>query len=245
MAEMGEEVRRRQNRMMHQQSYQQQFHSPNSAYYQQQQQSQHFNTQTSYANSPQSHNSPMHIQMSQNTQSMQNLNLNNQVAPSNHMFHQGNFYSNQTNTQTSPNYPKSPPVAPKPMRKIEEPPELPPVSTHPLYSPNQETPKMAFFPPQVGGKFAKDPWAREEQERQAEARREQARQWQEQQIRDLMALTHRTPQQEEQLRVLQLEREFQRRALEAAEQDDEDTEKVIIKFLIRKKYVNIRQELTT
>lgn len=74
----------------------------------------------------------------------------------------------------------------------------------------------------------RDPWTREEQERQQEARREAARQWQEQQIRELSALSYRTPQQEEQLRVLKLEREFQRRALEAAEEDaDDDTEKVI------------------
>lgn len=86
---------------------------------------------------------------------------------------------------------------------------------------------MAFYPTgPVSGKTPRDPWAREEQERQAEIRREQARQWQEQQIRELLSLPHRTSQQEEQLRVLQLEREFQRRALEAAEQDDDDTEKV-------------------
>lgn len=88
---------------------------------------------------------------------------------------------------------------------------------------------MAFYP---GGmapsktQTPRDPWAREEQERQAEVRREQARQWQEQQIRELLSLAHRTPQQEEQLRVLQLEREFQRRAMEEADQDDDDTEKV-------------------
>lgn len=73
----------------------------------------------------------------------------------------------------------------------------------------------------------RDPWTREEQERQQEVRREAARQWQEHQIRELSTLAYRTPQQEEQLRVLKLEREFQRRALEAAEEDgDDDTEKV-------------------
>lgn len=73
----------------------------------------------------------------------------------------------------------------------------------------------------------RDPWTREEQERQQEARREASRQWQEQQIRELSALPYRTSQQEEQLRVLKLEREFQRRAMEAAEEDgDDDTEKV-------------------
>lgn len=58
-------------------------------------------------------------------------------------------------------------------------------------------------------------------------RREQARVWQEQQIRELLSLGHRTSQQEEQLRVLQLEKEFKRRALEEAEQDDEDTEEKV------------------
>nr|XP_008193036.1 PREDICTED: afadin isoform X6 [Tribolium castaneum] len=153
---------------------------------------------------------PYHFQMAQNTQSMQNLNLN-----------QYQYYP------TSPTY-KSPPVAPKPSKRPDEPPELPPTSTHPLYSASsQDPPKMAFYPTSTvpSTKTPRDPWAREEQERQAEARREASRQWQEQQIRELMALPQRTPQQEEQLRVLQLEREFQRRAMEAAEQDDDDTEK--------------------
>lgn len=88
---------------------------------------------------------------------------------------------------------------------------------------------MSFYPG-AGPSLTKpprDPWAREEQERQQEARREAARHWQEQQIRELVSLPYRTPQQEEQLRVLQLEREFQRRAMEAAEEGDEDTEKVM------------------
>lgn len=44
-----------------------------------------------------------------------------------------------------------------------------------------------------------------------------------------MSLPYRSPQQEEQLRVLQLEREFQRRAQEAAGEDDDETEKVQFK----------------
>lgn len=214
LAEMGEEVRRRQNRVLsppHQQ------YPP--GYY-----PQHYGQQN------------YHPQMMQNTQHLQNLNLN-QPHPSHS---QSNYppqhppssnysqYNNQANTPTSPTYPKSPPLAPKPSRKQDEPPELPPTSTHPLYAASlQDPPKMAFYPnsslPNNKGP-ARDPWAREEQERQAEVRREQARQWQEQQIRELLSLPHRTTQQEEQLRVLQLEREFQRRAMEAAEQDDEDTE---------------------
>ncbi|KAJ8958851.1 hypothetical protein NQ318_019615 [Aromia moschata] len=196
LAEMSEEVRRRQNRILSP-PYGHPQHPANAQYYQQQQQ---------YYN---------HV-MSQNAQSMQNLNVNQQYQPASAM---------------SPTY-KTPPVAPKP--KKDELPELPPTSTHPLYSASsQDPPKMAFY--QTGGgagqssKPPRDPWAREEQERQQEARREAARQWQEQQIRELASLPYRTPQQDEQLRVLQLEREFQRRALEAAEQDDDDTEKVGIR----------------
>lgn len=60
-----------------------------------------------------------------------------------------------------------------------------------------------------------------------EARRVQARQWRDQQIHELSSLQPRTPQQEEQLRALRLEREFERRAQEA-EQEDEDADKVNI-----------------
>lgn len=218
MAEMSEEVRRRQNRTY----YQQQSAFPvqgNQNYYQQQHYNQH---QQNYHPNP-------HLQMVQNTQSLQNLSLNQQAYPGNPVSYP---YYQQNQPISSPNYPKTPPVAPKPLRKTEEPPELPPTSTHPLYSASsQDPPKMALYPnnnnsANVQNKTPRDPWAREEQERQAEIRREQARQWQEQQIRELLTLPNRTQQQEEQLRVLQLEREFQRRALEAAEQDDEDTEKV-------------------
>lgn len=61
-------------------------------------------------------------------------------------------------------------------------------------------------------------WYFQEQAR----RREAARQWRDQQIAELSALTHRTQQQEEQLRALQLERDFQKRAEEIANQDDDE-----------------------
>ncbi|KAJ8917520.1 hypothetical protein NQ315_005569 [Exocentrus adspersus] len=206
LAEMSEEVRRRQNRILSPPYAQQ--HMNRDQYFQQQQYYNHM--------------------MSQNTQSMQNLNMN-QTYQNHAPYHpQQNPYIHQQpqHSPLSPSH-KIPPVAPKPGRK-EELPELPPTSTHPLYSASsQDPPKMAFYP--TGGpqstKPPRDPWAREEQERQQEARREAARQWQEQQIRELSSLPYRTPQQEEQLRVLQLEREFQRRAMEASEQEDDDTEK--------------------
>ncbi|KAF5291704.1 hypothetical protein FQR65_LT11397 [Abscondita terminalis] len=211
LAEMSEEVRRRQNRVLS--PPQQQQHSP--GYY-----PQHYNQQPNY-----------HSQVAQNTQHLQNLSLNQfpQSGYPQHPVPPPNYvqYNSQPNSPTSPNYPKSPPLAPKPLRKQEDPPELPPTTTHPLYAASmQDPPKMAFYSNANHSNKgpARDPWAREEQERQAEVRREQARQWQEHQIRELLSLSHRSSQQEEQLRVLQLEREFQRRALEASEQDDEDTE---------------------
>ena len=95
---------------------------------------------------------------------------------------------------------------------------------------------------------ASNPWQREEKERvsclslsslcysfvlflhkslsfQEQARRrEAARQWRDQQIAELSSLSHRTSQQEEQLRALQLERDFQKRAEEVANQQDDDEE---------------------
>lgn len=216
LAEMSEEVRRRQHRG----------YPPNypQNYYQQNQQ-QLAQSQPAYSNTHQSYPPHMNAQVAHNTQALQNLNLNSS-------YHQNAQYTVQNppyqiNMQSA-SFAKQPPVAPKPLKKLEEPPELPPTSTHPLYSASsQDPPKMAFYPTRgTVTKTARDPWAREEQEKKEEIRREQARQWQEQQIRELLSLPHRTPQQEEQLRVLQLEREFQRRAMEAAEQDDDDTEKV-------------------
>lgn len=220
LMEMGEEVRRRQNRPLQQhQSYQ---HLPTTSYYQQ--------SQNYYPPQPppQHYANQTHLQ---NTHNLQNLNLNQPTTSpyyqQQHVQQSPSYYSN-----TSPNYhQKSPPIAPKPLHKTELPPELPPTSTHPLFNNNNATTTQST-------KILKDPWAREEQERQAEVRREQARAWQEQQIRELMSIPNRTTQQEEQLRVLQLEREFQRRAMEAAEQDDDDTEKVCL-FFFSYKYVKI------
>ncbi|XP_033229120.1 afadin-like [Belonocnema kinseyi] len=89
------------------------------------------------------------------------------------------------------------PMLPEDSYRESPPPPPPNTSTHPLYS--------------------KQP---DEQAR----RREAARQWRDQQIAELSSLPHRTAQQEEQLRALQLERDFQKRAEEAANQQDDDEE---------------------
>ncbi|XP_030761421.1 afadin isoform X2 [Sitophilus oryzae] len=243
LAEMGEEVRRRQQhqqaRMMNQQYNSQ---MPPNAFYQQQQQQHYYNTHMAQSMQNLSLNAPY-----QNSQPVTQASTSyNQHYPPNTSaqtnYQQagagGSYYG--THGPTSPTY--RPQNLPQKMSKrTESPPALPPTSTHPLYSPtstqsdsntytasNQDPPKMAYYPAASSTQNSKpprDPWAREEQERQQEARREAARQWQEQQIRELASLPYRTPQQEEQLRVLQLEREFQRRAQEAAGEDDEDTEK--------------------
>lgn len=272
MAEMGEEVRRRQNRVsggfnqypQNNGNYQQfQPPNPNSPYYQQQQQ-QYYNAgqqqqqqqqqyqqpmSPSYTQSSNAYNQPtstasassqnyrtypnnQQAAMAQTQAAMQNLSLN--LSPSYATAYNNTSANNGTSgSQLSPQssaYPKSPPTAPKPKHKLDEvaPPELPPTATHPLYSASmQEPPKGAFYPnPSVPGKVGPaNPWEREEREKEMEARRAQARQWRDQQLRELSALSQRTPQQEEQLRSLRLEREFERRAQEA-EQEDEDGEKV-------------------
>ncbi|XP_055684221.1 afadin isoform X3 [Lutzomyia longipalpis] len=139
-----------------------------------------------------------------------------------------------------------PPTAPKPQHHRPLPPAdeqlsppLPPTSTHPLYkqqpqyvASNAEPPKVAYYPVagQAGNKGAggggggfpgTNPWEREEREKEQEMRREHMRQWRDQQINDLSGQAHRTPQQEEQLKTLVLERDFERRAQEIEEHEEE------------------------
>lgn len=66
-----------------------------------------------------------------------------------------------------------------------------------------------------------NPWERDDREKEQEMRREHLRQWRDQQIGELSSIGHRNAQQEEQLKTLILERDFERRALEMEEQEDE------------------------
>ncbi|XP_050067883.1 afadin isoform X3 [Anopheles maculipalpis] len=134
-----------------------------------------------------------------------------------------------------------PSTAPKPMRAgQEDQPPLPPASTHPMFKPGSvggpnnnnayssaEPPKVGYYPtmpsqnknlPQVGS----SPWEREEKEKESELRREHVRAWRDQQIGELQSLPQRTPKQEEQLRTLILERDFERRAMEEDQDYDND-----------------------
>lgn len=95
----------------------------------------------------------------------------------------------------------------------------------------QDPPRGGYYPASAASQQARqfqynatNPWQREEKEKEQAMRREAAKLWRDQQIAELSCLTHRTPQQEEQLRALQLERDFQKRAEEAANQQDDDDE---------------------
>lgn len=125
------------------------------------------------------------------------------------------YYSQQINRQPQFN-------------KEEISPPLPPSATHPLFKTtstgnnglNQNYNSNASIPPPKN--FAgPSPWEREEREKDMEIRREQSRQWREYQISDLSSQQHRSPQQEEQLKTLILERDFQRLAQEQNELEDE------------------------
>uniref|UniRef100_A0A182JNT6 Uncharacterized protein n=1 Tax=Anopheles christyi TaxID=43041 RepID=A0A182JNT6_9DIPT len=147
----------------------------------------------------------------------------------------------QQHQQQGSNATMPPSTAPKPLRAQDDQPPLPPVSTHPLFKPgsgaptqlnnnaysNAEPPKVGFYPtmpsqsksmPQAGS----NPWEREEKEKESELRREHVRAWRDQQILELQSLPQRTPKQEEQLRTLILERDFERRAMEEDQDYDND-----------------------
>ncbi|XP_021958494.1 afadin isoform X3 [Folsomia candida] len=66
-----------------------------------------------------------------------------------------------------------------------------------------------------------NPWEREAKEVEAGRKKEAAKYWRDQQIAELESLLNRSPSQDEQLRALKLEREFQRRAAEEIRKDDE------------------------
>ena len=121
-------------------------------------------------------------------------------------------------------------------------PPLPPSSTHPLFKSttaqqpvtsalnyNNDAPKLGFYPNQQQQQqqtktSSANPWEREEREKENEMRREHMRQWRDQQIVELSLLPARTPQQEEQLKTLVLERDFERRAQEEENEEENDAQ---------------------
>ncbi|XP_018404820.1 PREDICTED: afadin [Cyphomyrmex costatus] len=171
---------------------------------------------------------------------------NNPHYPNGNLEHRVDQYGNdnvnraQNGDGHSTEVPPTRPALPSEDTFNESPPPPPPsTSTHPLYKQTdtrytasmQDPPRGSYYP--VGGisamqqprqyqYSATNPWQREEKEKEQARRREAARQWRDQQIAELSALAHRTQQQEEQLRALQLERDFQKRAEEIANQDDDE-----------------------
>lgn len=135
-----------------------------------------------------------------------------------------------------------PTTAPKPQLRSglssdQDQPPLPPSATHPLYKitpsnnstaySSSDPPKVGFYPSQVPPQnknviAGSNPWEREEKEKETELRREHIRAWRDQQIADIQSLPQRTPQQDDLLRTLILERDFERRAME--EDHDFDNE---------------------
>lgn len=113
-------------------------------------------------------------------------------------------------------------------------PPLPPSATHPLFKtepPKVNSASMSYastfypssqtLPKSFVGTTAMSPWEREERE---EIRREQSRQWREHHIFELSNLPHRSQQQEEQLKTLIFDRDFERLAQEQGEmEEDNDT----------------------
>lgn len=130
---------------------------------------------------------------------------------------------------------------------MEDQPPLPPVATHPLFKnatpsstqmgnaqvtsiqnySSSDAPKTAHYPQQNMIKqqpVAPNPWDREEREKELEIRREHIRQWRDQQIVELSLLPSRSSQQEEQLKTLVLERDFERRAMEEENEEENDVQ---------------------
>lgn len=213
MAEMGEEVRRRQNRAGYNQyppntnyqqyqppntnnyyqqsqqnnqpqvnqAYQQQYYNQNQQFPQQQyqqplspsylQSSNAYNHQTPTSTSnvryPNTPNNQTPISQAQTAMQSLSLNTNypNVTSPN---FNQNSYNHSGPISPQGTSY-KLPPTAPKPGRKVDEQlPDLPPSSTHPLFSASmQEPPKVAFYPNTTSqGKVGPaNPWEREEREK--------------------------------------------------------------------------------
>ncbi|XP_014481501.1 PREDICTED: uncharacterized protein LOC106747929 isoform X2 [Dinoponera quadriceps] len=182
-----------------------------------------------------------HFAGSQNSPHYPNGNLEQRVDQYSNDNVVGRPQNGEGHSMTTTETPPTRPALPEESSYSESPPPPPPnTSTHPLYNKQADTrytasmqdpPRGSYYPaggigtmqqPRQYQYSATNPWQREEREKEQARRREAARQWRDQQISELSALAHRTQQQEEQLRALQLERDFQKRAEEAANQDDDE-----------------------
>ncbi|XP_054718595.1 afadin-like isoform X2 [Uloborus diversus] len=88
------------------------------------------------------------------------------------------------------------------------------------------------------------PWEREEKEKMHKQRLEEARRARDDEIRELESRHHLTPQQEDRLRALRLEQEFQRRAEELhGEEEDDDDEDLLDRAENRERKLKMQEDL--
>ncbi|XP_055943711.1 afadin-like isoform X2 [Argiope bruennichi] len=88
------------------------------------------------------------------------------------------------------------------------------------------------------------PWEREEKEKLHKQKQEEARRARDEEIRELESRPHLTPQQEDRLRALRLEQEFQRRAEELhGEEDDDDDEDLLDRAETRERKLKMQEDL--
>eukprot|EP00105_Crassostrea_gigas_P046520 XP_019930668.1 PREDICTED: afadin isoform X5 [Crassostrea gigas] len=103
-------------------------------------------------------------------------------------------------------------------------PKQPPMKVDPQLSKHRlisEVSEIAQKSQKDGGPLA-SPWDREEQEKLNKAREEQMSHLREQEIHDLESRPYLSPQEQDRLKKLRLEQEFQRRVQECSNRDDED-----------------------
>ncbi|XP_067129522.1 afadin-like [Centruroides vittatus] len=88
------------------------------------------------------------------------------------------------------------------------------------------------------------PWEREEKEKLQKQRLEEARRVRDDEIRELETLQRRNPKQEERLRTLRLEQEFQRRAEELhGDEEEEEDEELLDRAENRERMLKVQEDL--
>ncbi|KAB7505955.1 hypothetical protein Anas_00438 [Armadillidium nasatum] len=127
---------------------------------------------------------------------------------------------NNISNAVRPNGPARP--GPEEGYRDSPPPPPPPTSTHPLVQAGTRTTQSSAFGKTVPG--IRGPWDRDEKEKYENRKREAARRWRDEQIATLENMGTKTPQEEERMNTLKLEREFQRRAEERLKGDEDEEE---------------------
>ncbi|XP_054164184.1 afadin-like [Oppia nitens] len=94
------------------------------------------------------------------------------------------------------------------------------------------------------GVVSPSPWEREEKERAIQQRLEESKRNRDEEIKYLEALPYRTPQHEERLRKLLIEKEFQRRADEmGGDEEEEEDDEVLDRADNRERMLSMKQDI--